>query len=136
MENPRPEKVAVVDEVRAKFEAADAAVVIHDVGNAHAQRIEVRKGLAQGLKQGRVRDQLFVVLPQRPQIQVERTFDIGKQGAVTFALKDGPAVRRIEAEELLLAFRVPGVVADAVIGPVPHACSNKCGRPGLGKVVW
>lgn len=27
MENPRPEKVAVVDEVRAKFEAADAAVL-------------------------------------------------------------------------------------------------------------
>ena len=27
MENPRPEKVAVVDEVRAKFKAADAAVL-------------------------------------------------------------------------------------------------------------
>ena len=27
MENPRPEKVAVVDEVRAKFEASNAAVL-------------------------------------------------------------------------------------------------------------
>ena len=27
MDNPRPEKVAVVDEVRAKLDAADAAVM-------------------------------------------------------------------------------------------------------------
>lgn len=45
MENPRPEKVAVVDEVRAKFEAADAAVLTEYRGLNVAATAELRNAL-------------------------------------------------------------------------------------------
>lgn len=45
MENPRPEKVAVVDEVRAKFEAADAAVITEYRGLDVAATAELRNAL-------------------------------------------------------------------------------------------
>ncbi|CAN5623608.1 hypothetical protein BH10ACT1_BH10ACT1_31460 [soil metagenome] len=45
MENPRPEKVAVVDEVRAKFEAADAAVLTEYRGLNVAATAELRSAL-------------------------------------------------------------------------------------------
>lgn len=45
MENPRPEKVAVVDEVRAKFEAADAAVLTEYRGLDVAATAELRNAL-------------------------------------------------------------------------------------------
>ena len=52
---------------------------------------------------------------------VSKRYPNGLLALSCFALEDGPAVSRIETEELLLAFGVPGVVADAVIGPVPQA---------------
>ena len=45
MDNPRPEKVAVVDEVRAKFEAADAAVLTEYRGLNVAATAELRAAL-------------------------------------------------------------------------------------------
>lgn len=45
MENPRPEKVAVVDEVRAKFEAADAAVLTEYRGLNVAATAALRNAL-------------------------------------------------------------------------------------------
>jgi large subunit ribosomal protein L10 len=45
MENPRPEKVAVVDEVRAKFEAADAAVLTEYRGLNVAATAQLRSAL-------------------------------------------------------------------------------------------
>ena len=45
MENPRPEKVAVVDEVRAKFEAADAAVLTEYRGLNVSATAELRRAL-------------------------------------------------------------------------------------------
>ncbi|MCU1497517.1 MAG: rplJ [Acidimicrobiales bacterium] len=45
MENPRPEKVAVVDEVRAKFEAADAAVLTEYRGLNVAATAQLRAAL-------------------------------------------------------------------------------------------
>lgn len=45
MENPRPEKVAVVDEVRAKLEAADAAVLTEYRGLNVAATAELRQAL-------------------------------------------------------------------------------------------
>lgn len=45
MENPRPEKVAVVNEVRAKFEAADAAVLTEYRGLNVAATAELRNAL-------------------------------------------------------------------------------------------
>ncbi len=45
MENPRPEKVAVVDEVRAKLEAADAAVITEYRGLNVAATAELRNAL-------------------------------------------------------------------------------------------
>lgn len=45
MENPRPEKVAVVDEVRAKLEAADAAVITEYRGLNVAATAELRSAL-------------------------------------------------------------------------------------------
>ena len=42
MENPRPEKVAVVDEVRAKFEAADAVLLTEYRGLTVAELAELR----------------------------------------------------------------------------------------------
>ena len=45
MENPRPEKVAVVDEVRAKLEAADAAVLTEYRGLNVSATAELRSAL-------------------------------------------------------------------------------------------
>ena len=45
MENPRPEKVAVVDEVRTKFEAADAAVLTEYRGLNVSATAELRRAL-------------------------------------------------------------------------------------------
>jgi large subunit ribosomal protein L10 len=45
MENPRPEKVAVVDEVRAKLEAADAAVLTEYRGLNVSATAELRRAL-------------------------------------------------------------------------------------------
>jgi len=45
MENPRPEKVAVVEEVRAKFEAADAAVLTEYRGLNVSATAELRRAL-------------------------------------------------------------------------------------------
>lgn len=45
MENPRPEKVAVVDEVRAKFKAADAAVLTEYRGLNVSATAELRRAL-------------------------------------------------------------------------------------------
>lgn len=45
MENPRPEKVAVVDEVKAKFEAADAAVLTEYRGLNVAATAQLRSAL-------------------------------------------------------------------------------------------
>ena len=45
MENPRPEKVAVVDEVRAKLEAADAAVLTEYRGLNVSATAELRRSL-------------------------------------------------------------------------------------------
>ena len=45
MENPRPEKVAVVDEVRAKFEAADAALLTEYRGLDVTATAELRRAL-------------------------------------------------------------------------------------------
>jgi large subunit ribosomal protein L10 len=45
MENPRPEKVAVVDEVRAKLDAADAAVLTEYRGLNVADTAELRRAL-------------------------------------------------------------------------------------------
>ncbi len=45
MENPRPEKVAVVDEVRAKFEASDAAVLTEYRGLNVAATAQLRATL-------------------------------------------------------------------------------------------
>jgi large subunit ribosomal protein L10 len=45
MENPRPEKVAVVDEVRAKLEAADAAVLTEYRGLNVSATSELRRAL-------------------------------------------------------------------------------------------
>ena len=45
MENPRPEKVAVVDEVRAKFEASDAAVITEYRGLDVTATAELRQAL-------------------------------------------------------------------------------------------
>ena len=42
MDNPRPEKVAVVDEVRAKLDAADAAVLTEYRGLNVAAMAELR----------------------------------------------------------------------------------------------
>ena len=45
MENPRPEKVAVVDEVRAKLESADAAVLTEYRGLNVSATAELRRAL-------------------------------------------------------------------------------------------
>lgn len=45
MENPRPEKVAVVDEVRAKFEAADGAVLTEYRGLNVSATAQLRQAL-------------------------------------------------------------------------------------------
>src|SRR3954451_24680030 len=45
MENPRPEKVAVVDEVRAKLEASDAAVLTEYRGLNVASTAQLRRSL-------------------------------------------------------------------------------------------
>ncbi|MBX3287015.1 MAG: 50S ribosomal protein L10, partial [Actinobacteria bacterium] len=45
MENPRPEKVAVVEEVRAKLEAADAAVLTEYRGLNVSATAELRRAL-------------------------------------------------------------------------------------------
>jgi large subunit ribosomal protein L10 len=45
MENPRPEKVAVVDEVRAKLEAADAALLTEYRGLDVSATAELRRAL-------------------------------------------------------------------------------------------
>jgi len=45
MENPRPEKVAVVDEVRAKLEAADAAVLTEYRGLNVSATADLRRAL-------------------------------------------------------------------------------------------
>jgi large subunit ribosomal protein L10 len=45
MENPRPEKVAVVSEVRAKLEASDAVVVTEYRGMSVAQIANLRRSL-------------------------------------------------------------------------------------------
>lgn len=45
MENPRPEKVAVVDEVRAKLEASDAAVLTEYRGLNVSATAELRRAL-------------------------------------------------------------------------------------------
>ena len=49
MENPRPEKVAVVDEVRAKLEASDAAVLTEYRGLNVAATADLRRGFLSGL---------------------------------------------------------------------------------------
>ena len=46
MENPRPEKVAVVEEVRAKLEAADAAVLTEYRGLNVSATAELRRALS------------------------------------------------------------------------------------------
>ena len=46
MENPRPEKVAVVEEVRAKLDAADAAVLTEYRGLNVAATAELRRALS------------------------------------------------------------------------------------------
>lgn len=47
MENPRPEKVAVVDEVRAKLEAADAAVLTEYRGLNVSATADLRRALSE-----------------------------------------------------------------------------------------
>lgn len=86
--------------------------------------------------------------PQGSQVQVKLAFDVGKQRAVAFALHHGATVRRIRGGN------IPPAVPDAssncgcrsrsscrrpAVDSKPSrrgACSKKCGRPGLGKVVW
>ena len=66
------------------------------VGSAGRQRQRIGEEYAFGIDN---RSE-FAVLPQRPQIEVERALDIGKKGAVPLALQDGPATLSVPLSAL------------------------------------
>ena len=95
--------------------------IVEHVGHAQPELVVVRHRLAQFVEGGGVGHQQVAVAPQCAQVKLELPLDVDEQGAVAFALQDRQAVGGFEAEIVLLALRVAGVIADPVIGPVLQA---------------
>ena len=98
--------------------SADAIDVIEDIGHAQAQLVVIGYRLAQFVKSGRIGHKKIAVIPQRAQVKIQLSFNVGEQRAVAFALQYRTAVCRFQLEVVDLPFRVAGVVMYAVIHPI------------------
>ncbi len=121
----RPGPAAVADHVGERgavaIETADAMCIVLHVRHAHAELVVIRNRFAQLVEGGGIRHQLFRIVPQAAQVQIELALDVHEQGAVAFALQHRAAVGRLQTEVILLPFGMGAVVADAVFHPVFQA---------------
>ncbi|TLD44949.1 MAG: hypothetical protein FAZ92_02788 [Accumulibacter sp.] len=115
-------------------DAADAAGVVEDVGQADAARVVVglrgrhRRRRVGGFAGRGVGDEQRLLTPEAAQIEIEQALVVDQQGAVPLALENGAAVGRLQAEVVALAFGVGSVVAHPVVDPVRQAGNAQTGE--------
>ena len=99
-------------------------IVIH-IRHPNTVGIVIGHGFAQFIEARRIGHKMFRVLPQTTQVQIKFAFIIDEQGAVAFTLQNGAAIRRLQAEIILLPFGMVAVVTHTVLNPVFQAFQRK-----------
>jgi large subunit ribosomal protein L10 len=124
MDNPRPEKVAVVDEVRQHFESADAAILAEYRGLKVKDLATLRRNLRPSGGEFRVYKNTLVTLAARQSGLSELEPLLRGPTAITFVQGDAAAVAkglRDYARTNPLLVLKGGVLGDKVIGPAETA---------------
>ena len=123
---PAPVRRHVGQRGAVAVHAAHAGFIVQHIGQAQAQRVEIRHRLAQLVERGGIGHQQRGVVPQRFQRALQAPLHVGEQRAVAFALQHGAAVGRLQTEIVGLALRVAAVVAHAVVHPAlqPVECQR------------
>lgn len=94
MENPRPEKVAVVDEVREHFEGADAAILTEYRGLKVKELAELRRSLRQGGGEYKIYKNTLVTLAAKAKGLDELEPMLTGPTAIAFVKGDAAAVAK------------------------------------------
>jgi len=116
MENPRPEKVAVVDEVRAKFGAADAAVLTEYRGLNVAATAELRRALREAGGEYKIYKNTLVRFAAR---DLGLDLDALLTGPTAIAFVDGDPVGVAKALRDFARINPALVIKGGLLGDVP-----------------